>query len=819
MAEPILSYELKSLLNNIKSQYLVEFPVQTITLNYLVLAILDNKFCDGHDVLSKLMMDSTLNEFKEYVTERIMMDSGGNIKMTENSKFSEEYDKLAQEIADSGAQVVTSSLMLTSIVLHDKDMTQTLTRMGVTISQLTDAVTQQMTVVGNDNDGIVKPQRKTHKRNKPKKNEDDKGASVVPSKPDKAGFGCRIIPEENNIVEANCTNLVRKAFVGEYDNIIGFDKEIETIFDVLGKCERNTVAIVGARGVGKTSLIERLAKRLYDQDCPKMFQDKYIMQFGDNISSAIIKEMNRQGKYIAFIDDLERLFVNKESEPNNVFVLTELFKTPNVMTIVAMNDTAYAKHIESKPEFARYLNKLTIHEPTEQLLSEILRHACKTYEDYHGVKFTDENIGEAIRLAKRFIVNEQNPRAALNILDASASFVRLREGISEEVATLKQRLKEVESKIAAIPSTASASEFDMKDELTREQISLNKELTQAEKKNKNTILDITVNNIKSVVSEMVNVPVSEMDADEKKKLKSLENNLKAVVVGQNEAINDLVRAVKRQRVGLANPNRPVVMMFVGTTGTGKSFLAKRLAFEMFGDEKNMVRLDMSEYADKTSINKMYGSSPGYVGYEEGGVLTEAIKKNNRCVLLLDEIEKAHEDVFDVLLQVFDEGRLTDNKGTLIDFKNVIIIMTSNVGAKNITDKVATIGFGKHDENQENKEIVLKAIKKTFKPEFINRIDNICYFNKLTDENLRNIISNEIARIGRQVCDLGYKLDESFTDGKLTSSIFENVKKEAEYGARPILREVQQQLVDKLTDFIIDNQVETGYVFKYSDIYK
>lgn len=247
-------------------------------------------------------------------------------------------------------------------------------------------------------------------------------------------------------------------------------------------------------------------------------------------------------------------------------------------------------------------------------------------------------------------------------------------------------------------------------------------------------------------------------------------------------------------------------------------MAKRIAYEMFGDEKNMVRLDMSEYADKTSVNKMYGSSPGYVGYEEGGVLTEAIKKNNRCVLLLDEVEKAHEDVFNVLLQVFDEGRLTDNKGTLVDFRNVIIIMTSNVGAKDISSKIARIGFNKESEDTHNKDIIRQAIKKTFKPEFINRIDNICYFNKLTDDNLRQIIVNEVAKVKHKLEDLGYGMDDDLSNGKIIDSIFDKVKEESEYGARPILREIQVQLEDKLTDYIIDNNINPGFIFRYNDIY-
>lgn len=810
MAEPILSYELKSLLNKIKSELTIEFPIQVISLNYLVLAILDNQFCDGYDVISKLMMDPTIEEFRQYIIDRILIDCTNSLKQNDKTQFSNEYDNLAEEIANDGFSVVTSSLMLNFIIRHDDDMAKKLTKIGVTTDQMLNAITEQISNNNIDSAEITPKKKSRKKTTKSKKNSDEPKEDDIPN--------IRIIPEENNIVEINCTNLVREASKGTYDNIVGFDKEINTIFDVLGKYDRNTVAIVGERGVGKTSLIYKLAKRLYDFDCPKPFRDKYLMKFEDAITSLIIKEMNRLGKYIAFIDDVERLFVNKEAEANNMFVLTELFKSPNISTIIVVNDAAYAKYIDAKPEFARYIHKVMLNEPDDDDLTKILKCGSRPYSEYNNVVFSDENITDSIRLAKRFITNEKCPRAALNILDASASYVRMHTSDSEKLMDLRKKLKELTANIASIPSTASADEFDKKDELIREQIALNKSIKVAEKDEEEKKLVVTSNDIKSVVSELTNVPITEMGDDEKERLKKLEYNLKSVVIGQDDVVVDVVKAVKRQRVGLSNPNKPVVMLFVGTTGTGKSFLAKRLAYEMFGDEKNIVRLDMSEYADKTSVNKMYGSSPGYIGYEEGGVLTEAIKRNNRCVLLLDEIEKAHEDVFNVLLQVFDEGRLTDNKGTLIDFKNVIIIMTSNVGAKNISEKTSAIGFGKHDDNLENKEIILKSIKKAFKPEFINRIDNICYFNKLTDDSLRRIITNEIDKVTKKVRELGYDLDETITRGKIVDSIFDSVKDKSEYGARPILREIQQQLEDKLTDYMIDNNMEDGYVFTYSDIY-
>ena len=631
----------------------------------------------------------------------------------------------------------------------------------------------------------------------------------------------RPIPNENNIVETNCENLVRIASTGAYDTIIGDDDIIKQIFDTFGKYERNTVAIVGPSGVGKTAVVQYLARVLYEQNCPKMFRNKYLMKFADVISGVVIKEMSKLGKYIAFIDRAENMFMNKEAENNSYMFLTELFKTPNIYTIFTMTDSAYSKYVTSKPEFARLIHKIDIKVPDDNKLYDIVKSRSVIYENYNSVSFGDNSIREGIRLAKRFVTNEQCPASALNILDAAGSYVKMREVEGHTITALRNRLKEIETEKNSIQNSSSAKDFDRKDDLIREEIEINKQINLIEaKQNKNQVkTPVTTSDVKAAVSEMLNLPLSEMDDDEKGKLKRLSDNLRSVVIGQDDAINDIARAVKRQRVGLQNPNKPIVMLFVGTTGTGKSFLAKRLAYEMFGSEKSIVRLDMSEYSDKTSAAKLYGTSPGYVGYDDGGVLTEAIKKNGRCVLLLDEIEKANDEVFNVFLQVFDEGRLSDNKGTVVDFKNVIIIMTSNVGAKDISEKRTPIGFGSHDEGSMDREIIKKAIKSTFKPEFINRIDNICYFNKLTDDNLRQIIVNEVNNVKKKIEEIGFGMDYELCNGRLIDSIFSKIKEESEYGARPILREIQFQLEDKLTDYIIDNEIEPGHIFSYNDIYK
>jgi len=818
MASPILSYEFKSLLNKIKQETVKEFPIQVISVNYLVYTILNMRSHEVTAWLSSNMISSTIEELREITINKMNADSSISIQvMPDSVKFSKDYDSIAERVSNEGEYIVTSSAMFVDIVNNDSDYKRFFAKNGFTPEMVANGIMNKHNG-GGDIVNFVSDEQKPAEEKKKKKVKAKKVAQKDAEDGEKLfKNGVRLIPEENNIIEASSVNMVREAGKGMYDEYVGFDKIIDSVFDILGKCDKNTVAVVGDRGVGKSALIKNLAQRLYAQECPKQFKDSYLVRFDDQISTIIINEMNKSHKYICCIEDIDKMFQMKDAEQQIMAVLTELIKAKNVCTIFTANETAYVKNIESKPEFSRFIQKITLEELSNEDMFTAVRNGSKRFSEYHSVSISDDCIRTSIRLARNHISSERLPSSALDLLDASCAYTRIHQQEPHNIVELRRKLDDIAVKKSSISNSSDAEAFDEKDRLIREEIEIKRKLTALEKQRDEEFVNLTDNGIRQALSIKTNIPMSELDTDEKSKLKSLKDNLMSVVIGQDDTVEAVCRAVKRQRVGLSNPDKPCVMLFVGTTGTGKSFMAKRLAYEMFGDEKNMVRLDMSEYSDKTSVTKLYGSAPGYVGYEEGGILTEAIKKNNRCVLLLDEIEKANDEVFNVFLQVFDDGRLTDNKGNMVDFKNVIIIMTSNVGARDVTEKVSKIGFGHHDEEADDKEIILKSIKKQFKPEFINRIDNICYFNKLSDNSLKQIVKNEVKKVRKKVQNIGYDLADDILDGQLIENIFVKIKEEAEYGARPILREIQFQLEDRLTDYIIDNSVEKGFVFTYENI--
>lgn len=803
MIEPILSTELKDLLNYIKNEMIIEFPINTITLNYFILSVLDNPTCECYTILSKILTTNSINEFKGQISNVVLGDCQADIKKDDKKiEFSDEYDKLAKDITTSNNSIVTSSLLFNKIIQKNNNLQNIIKSLGISKEKLNEVIIAH-TKINN---------KKNNKTNKKKNNN-----ITVDYQPKKN----KHIPTNSEILELskNSIQMVELAKNGVYDNIIGFEDKIQEIFQILGKYDRNVVAIVGKNGVGKTTLVQKFVKELISNNCPSVFKNKLFLKlYDENISKFFINKMNDNGNLIVFLDNVENLLTNKDTELNNIYVLLELFKSNNICTIFCITENAYFKYFESRPEISRYIYKINVNELSDDELFDIIKLNAQYYTNYNNIELPDNIIKTAITLSKKFITNEYAPASVLNVIDTLCANLRIGKKETPELSKLKNELQNVKNEIKLILNSANAEDYEKKDKLIRKEIQLTCDIEKKETIDERLPITATEDDVKFIISKLSGIPITQLNDDNKQKLKNLYQNLTNVVIGQNEAVDVICKAVKRHQIGLSNPNKPCVSLMVGSTGVGKTFLAKRLAFELFGNENELVRLDMSEYSEKTSVTKLYGASSGYIGYDEGGILTESIKKKPYCVLLLDEIEKAHSDVFNVFLQIFDDGRLTDNKGNVVNFKNVIIIMTSNVGVDKVCNKSNKIGFGTYDKETENKEIILKEIKNNFKPEFINRIDNICYFNNLTEENLITIIKNEIKKIHQKVKSIGYDLSDDILNGELINIIYNNIKTESEYGARPIIREIQKQLEDKLTDNIINNNVPKGYIFTFSDIY-
>ena len=821
MVEKKFSEELKTVFDYIQNTLLKEYDCDKIPTEYFVLSVLQNEGSVGYNVLSKIMLHDTIEKARLHFVEWLSMNAKkiGTIK-----QYDEIFDK---SINDAGvladkykSNTINSGHVLYTIVINNSEVNNYFKTFGVTINQInTQVVEETKSIIQSEKqkrektNNFIKPQR--HIKKEAKKKGFSNQAYDVPIKID--GECARITQ-----------NLNEMALNGEIDTVYGNESIYEEIFNVLSKRNKNNVVIVGKSGVGKTETVRNLANLIVSGDVPKAFRNKLLLEvdfnslfYGTQMRGAFetkMKSINMELKlasnYIFFIDSLGNV-LNSNFTQNEVEEFIEtIMKNKNVMLICTCSDKAYAKEIGDYPSWERYFEKIELEEPDEEKCVEILRQHAEKLAVFHDVIYEDDVFETCIKCSKRYITERNLPDSAIDILDKAGAKKSLIDEENEEIQHYKNLINQIKFEI----EDAKQNNIEKRNELLKREIELRTSLDMAIKQY-NLSKDrqiITINDIKECISEKTNVPITELSVDDKDKLKNLNERIKNIVIGQDEAVDIVCKAIKRQRVGISNPNKPVVFLMAGSTGVGKSYLAKVIAKEVFGDEKKLVRLDMAEYADKTSLTKLIGSGSGYIGYNDGGVLTEAIKKNKHCVLLLDEIEKADEEVHNAFLSMFDEGRMTDNKGVTVDFKNVIVIMTSNIGAKEADERGNGIGFVTNSDNLK-KEIIEKELKRKFKPEFINRIDNIIYFNKLTDDNIRYIIKLEINKIRERLQSIGYDIQENIEYTNLFNIIYNNVITKKNMGARPIIRELQTLVEDKITDYIIEGNIKDGHVFTSEEL--
>ncbi len=699
--------------------------------------------------------------------------------------------------------VGTEHLLLAILSESDSYAVAFLEELGVSVERLAQAVSKGMQGGADDGFGGFE--------NESAPNGSQKGGSAL----DKFG-----------------RDLTQAAKNGEIDPVIGREKEIQRVIQILSRRTKNNPVLIGEPGVGKTAVAEGLALEIAKGNVPEILKDKRVVSldltgmvagakyrgdFEERIKAAI-DEVKKSKNTILFIDELHTIVGAgaAEGSADAANILKPSLARGDFQVIGATTLNEYRKYIEKDAALERRFQPVKVGEPTPEQAVQILKGLRDSYEAHHKVKITDEAINAAVTLSSRYIADRYLPDKAIDLIDEGASKVRLASLTSpDNVKELEDEIADYEKEKA---SAINEQDFERAARLRDEQKELQTKLDDAKKKwqeqQKGNSGEVTAEDIAKIVSEWTGIPVVQLTKEESERLLNMENVLHERVIGQSEAVTAIAKAIRRGRVGLKDPKRPVgSFIFLGPTGVGKTELCKALAEAMFGDENAMLRLDMSEYMEKHTVSKLIGSPPGYVGFEEGGQLTEKVRRKPYSVVLFDEIEKAHPDVFNMLLQILEDGRLTDSQGRTVDFKNTIIIMTSNVGARLITEKQSSLGFNSENENAEesekkdNKELVTGELRKVFRPEFLNRVDDIIVFNKLNKDEIKQIAVKMLKTLENRLDKMNIKI--SFTDNAISEIADKGF--DENYGARPLRRAIQNEIEDPLSEQMLEGKVKDGAV--------
>ena len=619
-------------------------------------------------------------------------------------------------------------------------------------------------------------------------------------------------------------DLTKQAETGHLDPVIGRDREIERLSQILSRRKKNNPVLIGEPGVGKSAIVEGLAIRICQRKVARILQNKRIFaldmasvvagtkyrgQFEERIK-AIIDEVAKNPDIVLFIDEIHTIVGagNASGSMDAANLLKPALARGEIQCIGATTLDEYRKNIEKDGALERRFQKIIVEPTTTDETLEILRKIKTNYEEHHGVVYTDKALEACVSLTDRYISDRQFPDKAIDALDEAGSRTHITmDEVPAELEELEAKIREAQSnqdKAASAQNFESATRYrDLKYELIDRLEEAKKNWENEMGKRRETIDEHCV---AEVVAMMTGVPVQRIAQSEGMRLLNMDSEIKNQIIGQDDAIDKIARAIKRNRVGLKDPNRPIgSFMFLGPTGVGKTLLAKRLAEYLFNSPDALIRIDMSEYMEKFNVSRLVGAPPGYVGYEEGGQLTEKVRRRPYSVVLLDEIEKAHADVFNMLLQVLDEGCLTDSLGRKVDFKNTIIIMTSNIGSRELKDFGAGIGFNAVVTKQSSEAVVRKALNKKFSPEFLNRVDDIIMFNSLNKDNILSIIDIELAKFVRRVEELGFKLEIT-----PAAKLFVADKGyDSQYGARPLNRAIQTHIEDPLSELLLQGDAKQG----------
>ena len=790
-----------------------EFPTAEFTPEYIMLAILDNPRCHANLVMDNILMTDTLDYLRNYYAQVIREEPKKPI-LNKDVKFDKELSDIINRAEDEAEFLNSTKLGSEHILLsiinpanHFK-VGEKLISFGLAYDS----------ICSNCRDFVEETEQKSPKVKKVDNSyisNNHQDAKI----PLKSEINSKVFVQNGNtpFINKYTINLHEEIANGKYDKLIGREDVLDNVIKVLSRRRKNNVILVGKPGTGKTSIGYRLAEMIDCGSVPDNLEGKQVVMldvmallsgthlrgmFEERVDG-LFKELKNNSNYILFIDDMQNIVRNtgKDKDGDLSDVISKILTEGNVRVVGTISFKDYRNGIENNSVLSTKLQKIIVEPSTKEETFKILKSNKSYYENFHHVKFDDECLLKAVKLAKRYITNNNLPDSAIDVIDLTGASISLNNKQSTSMKTLKEKLNSFDGEKK---KAMNSGNFEKLDEIAKKESQLLKKISDMKKKidnDESTWIHATEDDIADTVSAITTIPVSKLSISNKTTILHIDEILKKDVIGQDKAINEIAKAIKRSRAGFSDNNKCTSLMMIGTTGVGKTLIAKKLAENVFGDEKALIRFDMSEYQDKTSVNKLLGSSAGYVGYENGGLLTEAVKNKPYCVLLFDEIEKADESIYNVFLQLFDEGRLTDNNGTTVNFKNVIVIMTSNIGAKQASEMGNGVGFQSNVE-ENKKSIIEKSLKNKFNPEFLNRIDNIIHFNALTDDNIKVITRLELDKLRNRVKENGVNL----TFGSdVIDYVFKKAIQEKEYGARPIMRIIQDNISDRVVDLVLESE--------------
>jgi len=835
------SNELNRLLTFMEEKLIEEMPTAVFNLDYFILAILNQKdsfiYRRLDDNLTQMTLDTLFNAYYQLVDQKKLTAIRPNREIAYDSKFQKALSDAEKQRDILHDDKITSEhvfLALLSDDAEDDKSKKIFNKAGIEYNILLEKITD------NKNEEMSEePQEPQHLNLPP-------GATVmhfnVPEGEDpqayinnilqnQMGFNVNEQKETNKkgstkAINTYCTNLNKLANEGKIDKLVGRENEVNAIVRVLGRRKKNNVILVGDSGSGKSAIASGIACLIEEGNVPPLLYGKKIVSldmtaiiagttlrgmFEERVK-ALLDELKANKTYILLIDDIDSVLAQRTggNDYDISAMLSHALDNGEIQVIGTSDYKGYRNTFDKNPSLARKFQKVIVDAPTKAEATHILYSIKEYYEKFHNVSYPKETIDECVSLAEKYITERNLPDSAIDILDEVGSYKSINNQVDERINKLRQNINDIKKQISTLKKKDNYEEADSlsnkEREMTIQLIDANKEYEEKKKKSEPTI--ITPDDIMEIISMKTKIPISKLSVNDKHRIANMNDRIKEEVIGQDEAVDEVCKVIKRNRVGLRSGRTYGTLLLLGKSGVGKTLLAKKVAKEVFGDEDALVRFDMSEYSDKTSVNKLIGASAGYVGYEEGGVMTERIKNKKHCVILLDEIEKADKEVYNMFLQVFDEGFLTDNTGQKIDFKNTIIMLTSNVGVRTANEFGTSMSFNNNkDENV--KRILSKELKREFPPEFLNRLDGIIYFNNLTDENLKNIIKIEVNKVKNRLIELGF--DMEYTE-QVVDYILNVVKDDKEFGARPVIRAIQSEIEDKITDLLLENSYDNGHSF-------